>query len=126
MSEHKLPKRKRQTPAFVFFRRHDIELEGFTLAGDLIVDLPASSPDGQLVTAIMKQLIDAVESGRMPENAVIYGWHGDSRPPDAVDTDNEEVMAAWAEDRLHICVRLDSSLPDGVLRIRERDFDTTH
>jgi ABC-type uncharacterized transport system substrate-binding protein len=103
MSEHKLKrnKPKRQMPAFVFFRQHDIELEGFTLAGHLIVDLPArydpTEDETQLVSAIMKQLIDAVESGRMPDDAVVYGWHGDDRPPDAVDTNNHEIMEVLRE-----------------------------
>jgi hypothetical protein len=100
-------------PAFVFARRHDIELEaGFILAGMLIVDLPReveelTEDEQQMVAAIIRQLTDAAQSGRMAADALVYGWHGGRRPPDAVDTGNDEVMAAWARDCLTIGVRVD-------------------
>jgi hypothetical protein len=104
---------KQQTmPAFVFARRHDIELEaGFILAGMLIVDLPRkvelTENEQQMVGAILQKLTDAAQSGRMPADALVYGWHGGGRPPDAVDTGNDEMMAAWARDCLTIGVRVD-------------------
>jgi hypothetical protein len=100
-------------PAFVFARRHAIELEaGFILAGMLIVGLPREAEEltedeQQMVAAIIRQLTDAARSGRMAADALVYGWNGGRRPPDAVDTSNDEVMAAWARDRLTIGVRVD-------------------
>jgi hypothetical protein len=114
---------KRIMPAFVFERRHDIELEaGFTLAGHLIVDLPRNlkkltENEQQMLAGIVRQLTDDAQSGRLPADAVVYGWHGDrGRPPDAVDTSNDEVMAAWARKCLRIGVRVDPR-NDGQLRI---------
>jgi hypothetical protein len=52
-------------PAFVFARRHDIELEaGFILAGMLIVGLPReveelTEDEQQMVAAIIRQLTDS-------------------------------------------------------------------
>lgn len=103
MSEHKLPKRKTEKamPIFAFARRHDIETEaGFILAGRLIVN------DKELAPAILRQLLDEVQSGRMITDALIFGWPGAGRPPNAVDTHNEEVMAAWAKGCHTIDVRV--------------------
>ena len=59
----------------------------------------------------------AAKSGRLPADAMVYGWHGGGgRPPDAVDTDNDEVMLAWANTRLVIGLRVDPR-NDGMLRI---------
>jgi hypothetical protein len=113
MSEHKHPKHKSEKimPAFIFTRRHDIEVEaGFILAGTLIVDLPPREPtedESQMVAAIVQQLLDAAQSGQLPDDAMIYGWHGGTRPPnhDAI-VDDDKLMAAWAKDRCRITVRV--------------------
>jgi hypothetical protein len=112
---------QRIMPAFVFVRRHDIELEaGFILAGRLIVDLPRqvglTEDQREMVGAIIQHLTDEAQSGRMPTDAVVYGWHGGRRPSDAVDTSNNEVMAAWAKDCRTYAVRIDPR-NDGRMRI---------
>jgi hypothetical protein len=100
-------------PAFVFERRRRIELEaGFILAGQLIVDIRKGKKlkpsHERRVQAIVASLLDFVQSGEMPEDALIYGWPDDKRPPDADETvDNDALMAAWAKDRMAIVVRID-------------------
>jgi hypothetical protein len=121
MSEHKLPKPKQTMPVFVFARRHDIEVEaGFILAGNLIVDLlkktEPTEDEKQMVAAIIQQLTDAAQSGRMPDDAVVYGWRGGHRPPNAVDIDDDKLMAAWAKDRCLITLRVDPR-SDGLVRL---------
>ena len=65
-------------PAFVF-APYDIELEaGFILAGMLIVDLPReveelTEDEQQMVAAIIRQLTDAAQSGRMAADALVDG-----------------------------------------------------
>jgi hypothetical protein len=109
-------------PAFVFKRQHDIELEaGFILAGYLVVDLPQeeelTEDQQQMLVAIIRHLTDGAQSGRMPADALVYGWHGGGgRPGNAVDTGNDEVMAAWARDCLRIAVRIDPR-DDGRIRL---------
>jgi hypothetical protein len=102
---------QRIMPAFVFARRRDIELDAdFILAGMLIVNLPREVKkldQQQMVAAIIRQLMDAAQSGRMAADALVCGWHGGRRPPNAVDISNDEVMAAWARDCLTIGVRVD-------------------
>jgi hypothetical protein len=109
-------------PAFAFGRRHDIELEvGLILAGQLVVDLPRGTEptedQQQMIGEIVRWLMEDAKSGRLPADAMVYGWHGGGgRPPDAVDTDNDEVMLAWANTRLVIGLRVDPR-NDGMLRI---------
>ena len=97
---------------FVFERHHDIELEGYALAGLLIIDFPKSKrrvPDR--ATPIIQQLVMMVRAGQLPYDAIVYGWKNDICPPnsDAI-TENEAVMKAWADKRVCIGVR---ASPDG-------------
>jgi hypothetical protein len=109
-------------PAFVFARRRDIELEiGLTLAGNLVVDLPKKPKlkrrHQRMIAAILQRLSSAAKGGEMPNDAVVYGWHGNHRPDnaDAVIANNE-LMENWAETRLKIAVRIDPR-NDGMIRL---------
>ena len=96
---------------FVFERHHDIELEGYALAGVLIIDFPKSKrrvPDRaqRIATPIIQQLIMMVRAGQLPHDAIVYGWKNGIKPPNADDiTENDVVMEAWAEKRVCIGVR---------------------
>jgi hypothetical protein len=109
-------------PVFVFMRRRDIEREnGFILAGQLIVDIPRSRKkpkrrEQQMITEIVQLLSANAQSGQMPDDAVVYGWPGGCRPANAVDVDNDALMASWAKERIVIVVRIDPR-NDGYLRI---------
>jgi hypothetical protein len=99
-------------PVFVFGRRSDIEREtGLTLAGQLFVDIPKTRKpkrrQQQMIREIVQRLTAEARLGRMPEDAMVYGWPGGCKPANAVDTDNDALMAAWAKDRLVIAVRVD-------------------
>jgi hypothetical protein len=98
-------------PLFVFFRRRDIEREaGFILAGQLIVDIPKRAKlkrrDQQMVAAIIQALATEANFSGMQGNLIV-GWPGGSRPSNAVDIDNDEIMAAWASRSVTIAVRVD-------------------
>jgi hypothetical protein len=111
-------------PAFVFVRRHDIELEaGFILAGRLIVDLPnegeATQHEQEMVSAIVQQLTADAQSGKLSDaNDLVVGWRSpDGCPPEnAADIDDDALMASWAKDRLAITVRVDPR-NDGYVRL---------
>jgi len=106
-------------PAFAFQRRRHVELEaGFILAGQLIVDIP--KPKGtkklkrrhqRLIEGIIQQLTARARSGLMPDDALVWGWHGGARPPNAVDTSNDAIIAAWAKRSVVIGVRVDRRQP---------------
>jgi hypothetical protein len=102
-------------PSFVFERRRDIELEtGLTLAGHLVVNGPPSDPEARAYAAsVIRDLIELVRSGQMRDrHDIVWGWPvPGGRPPNAVDTDDDKLMAAWAKDRLHAMVRV---TPDDV------------
>jgi hypothetical protein len=111
------------TPLFVFIRRRNIEFEaGFILAGQMIVDIPKSEKptehQQQVIAKVIRRLTDDAQSGRMPEDAILYGWPASeaSRPANAIDIDDDAVMANWAKDRVVIGVRVDPR-NDGYLRI---------
>ena len=108
-------------PTFAFFRRHDIEQEvGLILAGNLIVDIPKGrkSPlphEQQMITEILQKLTDGARSGKMPDDAVVYGWPGGCRPEDDSIVDDDAALAAWAKERIIISVRIDPR-NDGLMR----------
>jgi hypothetical protein len=115
-------------PAFVFIREDDIEASaGYLLAGTLIVDIQKcdemSDDDQKFITDILQQLSRRACSGRMPKNSVAYGWGGGAKPSNAMDTDNDALMLAWAEDRMCIAVRVDDRDHDGHLLIDDSIFD---
>jgi hypothetical protein len=103
-------------PVFVFARRRDIELAaGFILVGRLVLDMPEPAEGAarkmpkrvtRKVDEIIRYLTTRAQSGRMPDDAVIYGWPGECKPPNAVDTNDDAVMTAWANTRLVIDVRV--------------------
>lgn len=109
-------------PLFVFARRSDIEREtGLILAGQLIVDIPKTRKkpkrrEQRMIMEIMERLTAEARSGRMPEDAMVIGWPGGCRPANAVDADNDALLAAWAKDRITIVVRVDPR-NDGQVRI---------
>jgi hypothetical protein len=101
-------------PAFVFARRRDIELTaGFILAGRLVMDVPKPAEGvgrkmpkhvARKVDEIIRVLATRALSGRTPDYTVAYGWPGECKPPNAVATDDDAVMTAWANTRLVIDV----------------------
>jgi len=111
----------RVMPVFAFLRRRDIELElGLVLAGRLVVDIPKTTKpkrwDQRLIAEIVQRLSEGARTKQMPEDAVVYGWPGNQRPANAVDVDNDELMANWAETRIVIELRVDPR-NDGMVRI---------
>jgi len=94
---------------FVFERHHDIELEGYALAGVLIIDFPKSKRRvagraQRIATPII--LIMMLRAGQLPYDAKVYGWKDDIWPPNSDEiTENEAVMKAWADKRTCIGVR---------------------
>ena len=113
-------------PAFVFARKRQIEIEtGLTLAGLLVVDLPKGKKlkqrDEQLIVKISNMLTAERKSG-LPDDAIIYGWHGGVRPPNADEIiHNDELMSAWAKTRITIEVRIDPHA-DGRFRFGPTDL----
>jgi hypothetical protein len=96
-------------PAFAFARRRDIEIEtGMILAGNLIVDIPKGTKPKRKhqhrIGAIISTLVAEVHAGRMPDNAVMYGWSGGRKPDNAADA---AAIDRWAETRTCIAVRVD-------------------
>ena len=91
-------------PLFVFFRRRDTErANGFVLAGRLIVDIPKKKKKAirrqqHMIIEIVERLSKQARSGEMPDDAIVYGWPTSegSRPANAVNVDDEAMMAAWA------------------------------
>jgi hypothetical protein len=113
-------KTKPVMPHFCFARRRDIELEGgFTLAGQLIVDLPKNyhlRMDKE-TSSIVQKLVAMAKSGELPDDAVIFGWRAGRKPPNAVDVNDDALMEAWAKDKLTIAVRIDPRPGSGIMRI---------
>lgn len=109
-------------PFFVFERSRDIELEaGFILAGSLVIDEPkpvkGEHPPEQVTeaaNAIIQKLTEMAQSALLPDDAIIYGWRDGLKPVNAVD--NDELIAAWAKERICIAVRIDLRT-DGHLRL---------
>jgi hypothetical protein len=69
-----------------------------------------------MITGIIQQLTAEAQSGLMPTDALVWGWHGGARPPNAVDTSNDEIMSAWVARSVVIGVRVDPR-EDGFLRV---------
>jgi hypothetical protein len=117
---------KRVMPVFAFFRRRDIELEvGLILAGKLVVDIPKTTKPKRrhqrMIAEIVQRLTEGARSHQMPDDAIVYGWPNNSRPPDADATvDDDALMTNWAKSRIVIEVRVDPH-NDGMVRI---DSDT--
>jgi hypothetical protein len=108
-------------PVFAFERRMDIEREcGFTLAGQLVVDTPRkhvhNKRSKQTIVNIIATLKRMAAAGQLPDGrmAMVYGWPGGRKPHDAVDTDDDAVMAAWAALSLVIALRLGESFGDQI------------
>ena len=108
-------------PAFVFLRHRHVEREaGFILAGQLIVDIPKGTKKlkgrhKRMIAKILRRLTTDAQSGFMPADALVFGWHGGSRPPNAVDTSNDQIMSAWAARSIVIVVRINPR-NDGLMR----------
>jgi hypothetical protein len=73
MTEHTI------MPAFVFWRRRNIELEeGFILAGRLFMDIPRRAKlkgaDRRMIATIVRKLTEKAQSDQMPDDAIVYGW----------------------------------------------------
>ena len=66
---------QRFMPRFAFIRRLDLEREaGLLLAGTLIVDIPKSRKtplphEEQMIAEIIRELVDAAEAGKLPDDA---------------------------------------------------------
>jgi hypothetical protein len=111
------------TPAFMFGRRRDIELEtGPILAGMLVVDLPKDAKlkrqHRRMIGEIVQRLTAAARAGQMPEDVVeVFGWRDGRRPDNADDfVNSDEAKGNWAKTRLTIAVRVDPR-NDGNYRI---------
>ena len=124
-------------PLFVFKRRMDIERErGFTLAGKLLVAIGSSKPkpgEDELmadpaaqarICSIIQLLRRLAEQDKLPDGSFvrIIGWPGGRKPDNAVDTDDDAVMAAWAARAAVIVVTSGDKIPidsdvAGILRI---------
>jgi hypothetical protein len=105
-------------PLFVFQRRRHAEIEGgFTLAGQLVIDLPKQpNREGQQIVAhIIRLLTDEAKSGRMPHDGLVVAWRGGRKPPNAADVYDDALMSAWVKDRLVVAVRIDPR-DDGRIR----------
>jgi hypothetical protein len=99
-------------PAFIFGRRRDVELEaGFILAGQLIVDIPKGKKlnqrEQQMITEIVQRLTAQAQSRQMPDDAIVCGWPGGSRPANAADVHDNALVESWAKDRVVIALRVD-------------------
>jgi hypothetical protein len=112
-------------PRFMFVRRRDIELKaGLLLAGNLILD-EAKPRDGeappdlmkQEVPAIVQRLTEMAQSALLPDDAMVIGWRGGREPVNAVDIDDDALLAAWAKGRLSIVLRIDPREDADDLRI---------
>jgi hypothetical protein len=109
-------------PVFVFARRRDIEIEaGLILAGDLIVDIPKTEKPKrrhqQMVGDIIWMLFADAQSGRMPDDAMIWGWPEGTLPANRDEISNDdELMASWAETRMRIMVRVNPR-NDGMMQV---------
>jgi hypothetical protein len=108
------------TPAFMFGRLRDVEIEaGLILAGTLVVDLPKDREpkrkQKRMVYEIVQRLTMAAQAGQLGDEA--FGWR-DGRRPDNADAfvKSEEAKANWANSHLTIAVRVDLR-DDGMLRI---------
>ena len=114
-------------PTFVFARKREIEIEtGLTLAGFLIVDLPKGKKpkgrDRRMIAEVIEALTTAVKSGRMPDDAITYGWHGGGRPPNADEIlGDDKLMSEWARTKMSIEVRV-SPHHDDRIRIGPTDL----
>jgi hypothetical protein len=99
----------RTFPFFVFARDRDAEREaGFVLAGTLLVDIPKCDRPQHVdprIASVVQQLVARASS--MPDDAFIFGWAGGTRPANAVDIDDDELMAAWVRDRLQIDLQIE-------------------
>jgi hypothetical protein len=106
-------------PVFIFERKRQIEIEtGLTLAGLLVVDLPKGKKlkhrDLRMIGEILNMLSAERVSGRMPDDAVIYGWSGGVRPSNADEIlRNDELMCAWVKTK--ITIEFGGSQDDGFL-----------
>jgi hypothetical protein len=71
----------------------------------------------RMVAEIVQQLTAGAQSGRMPVDALVFGWHGGVKPPNAVDTNDDAILSAWANRSMIIAVRVDPRPDDGSLRV---------
>jgi hypothetical protein len=101
------------TPAFMFGRLRDIEIEtGLLLAGMLVVDLPTDAKRKRRHQRMINEIIDGltamVQAGQMPEHGEVFGWR-DGRRPDNADAfvKSEEAKTNWRLTHLTIAVRVD-------------------
>ena len=69
-----------------------------------------------MIQNIITQLMAEARSGFMPADALVFGWHGGSKPPYAVDTNDDVIMTAWVNRSLVIGVRVDPR-DDDFLRV---------
>jgi hypothetical protein len=106
-------------PVFCFGRRSDIEREtGLLLAGNLVVDIPKgmekpTRKQQYMIAEIIQRLTAEARAGRMPADAVLYGWDGGRKPDNAAD---DAAIERWAETRAKVAVRIDPR-NDGQVRM---------
>jgi hypothetical protein len=97
-------------PVYLFERRHEDEVEAqgaLLLAGELFYNAFGKRPKrrGWLeIEEIIRGLTADAKTGRLPD--VVIGWPGSGeRPPNAVDTNEEALMAPWFDRAFKVEVR---------------------
>ena len=71
----------------------------------------------QEVPAIVQRLTEMAQSALLPDDAMVIGWRGGREPVNAVDIDDDALLAAWAKGRLSIVLRIDPREDADDLRI---------
>jgi hypothetical protein len=102
-------------PLFVFERCPANELEAdLVLAGDLVLDLPRrpaplSEHDMRQLAMVVGLLSAKAQTGALPEGEMLVGWPGNERPANALDIDDREALAGWANRSLGVSFRLNDN-----------------
>jgi hypothetical protein len=91
----------------------------------LIVDIPKRQVNKkrskQTIGNIVRVLKRLAAANQLPDGTLIFGWPGGSKPANAVDTDNDAVMAAWAARSVVIGLRCSESFGDEIPIDKRRD-----
>jgi hypothetical protein len=98
-------------PQFYFHRQRNIEIEtGLPLAGRLFAAKPA---DEEEVSEVIMRIAEMTKADALPFDAEVFIWPVDDHDKaDRVDTDNFDLMKAWADNCLIVGVRV-SDRDDG-------------
>lgn len=123
-------KEEQVMPLWVFARHRDREIEtGLILAGKLHVDIPKTTKlkkrHHRLIKEIHERLLDMLRDGYLSDYAVIHAWPKGQRPANHNEiVDNDELMAAWAKERL--CAEIAIAPKSPASADDEMDFIIAH